>query len=87
MQEGQSLETHVSDKSILQHITELAEEEQRWCNDTQCLSDHTERMRHIEQELDPCWDLLRQRCTRREFDDDPDTARPWDADMVDKHLQ
>lgn len=60
MQEGQSLETHVSDKSILQHITELAEEEQRWCN---------------------------QRCTRREFDDDPDTARPWDADMVDKHLQ
>lgn len=75
----------MSDKTILQHITELVEEEQRLRNDTQRLGDHIERIRHIAQELDQCWDLLRQRRAKREFGEDPDTARPRDVDTVEKY--
>ena len=75
----------MSDKTILQHITELVEEEQRLRNDTRRLGDHIERIRHIAQELDQCWDLLRQRRAKREFGEDPDTARPRDVDTVEKY--
>ena len=75
----------MSDKTILQHITELVEEEQRLRNDTRRLGDHIERIRHIAQELDQCWDLLRQRRAKREFGKDPDTARPRDVDTVEKY--
>ena len=75
----------MSDKTILQHITELVEEEQRLRNDTQRLGDHIERIRHIAQELDQCWDLLRQRRAKREFGEDPDTARPRDVDTVGRY--
>lgn len=75
----------MSDKTILQHITELVEEEQRLRNDTQRLGDHIERIRHIAQELDQCWDLLRQRRAKREFGEDPDTAHLRDVDTVEKY--
>lgn len=77
----------MNDKTILQHITELVEEEQHLRNDTQQLGQHTERIGHIGQELDQCWDLLRQRRAKREFGDDPDAARPRDVETVEKYLR
>jgi len=66
-----------TDNSLLQHIGELVEEEARLRRDTLSSPAHGpnhDRIRHIEEQLDQCWDLLRQRRARREFGDDPDDA-------------
>jgi hypothetical protein len=46
-----------------------------------------EQLRVVEEQLDQCWDLLRQRRARREFGEDPSgsTARP--ASEVEGYLQ
>lgn len=38
------------------------------------VEEENERLRHLERQLDQCWDLLRQRRAKREFAQDPDTA-------------
>lgn len=42
-------------------------------------------LHQLEEELDQCWDLLRQRRALREFGDDPSQARVRDADTVKKY--
>ncbi len=59
-----------------------AYEERRLRADTQAAGDQTERIRHIDEQLDQCWDLLRQRRARREFGDDPDGAKVRDVETV-----
>lgn len=76
----------MSDKTILQHINELVNEEDRLRADTARPEQHAERMRHIEEQLDQCWDLLRQRRAKREFGDDPDAARTRDVGTVERYL-
>jgi hypothetical protein len=50
-------------------------------------ADHHQRLTVIEAELDRCWDLLRQRRARREFNEDPDGARARDESTVEGYLQ
>jgi hypothetical protein len=76
----------VSDKTILDHINELVEEENRLRADTARPEQHAERIRHLEEQLDQCWDLLRQRRAKREFGDDPDSAKPRDIGTVERYL-
>jgi hypothetical protein len=38
-------------------------------------------------ELDRCWDLLRQRRAKREFDQNPDDAEARDAGTVENYRQ
>ena len=76
----------MSDKSLLHHITELVDEENRLRNEAARPEQNAERLKHIEEELDQCWDLLRQRRARREFGDDPDQARMRDAGTVERYL-
>lgn len=64
----------MSDTSILAHINQLIEEEHRLRSDA-APGDAGERIRHIEEQLDQCWDLLRQRRAKREFGADPDEAQ------------
>jgi hypothetical protein len=45
------------------------------------------RLRHIEELLDQCWDLLRQRDARREYNQSPDAAQARDIPTVEKYLQ
>lgn len=69
----------MNDANLLHRITELVEEEDRLRADQAATpGQHTERIRHLEEHLDQCWDLLRQRRARREFNDDPKgaTMRP-----------
>jgi hypothetical protein len=72
----------MSDGSIQHHITELVAEEHRLRGAVQTgkLSSDEEhaRLRHVEEELDQCWDLLRRRRAAREFHTDPEVveARP-----------
>ena len=49
--------------------------------------DHHERLTAIEVELDRCWDLLRQRRARREFNENPDDASARDESTVEGYLQ
>ncbi|WP_295659129.1 DUF2630 family protein [uncultured Nocardioides sp.] len=44
-------------------------------------------MRHVEEALDQCWDLLRQRRAKREFDRDPDEATVRSVGEVEGYLQ
>ena len=50
-------------------------------------ADAHERLSAIEVELDRCWDLLRQRRARREFDENPDDASVRDEKTVEGYWQ
>jgi hypothetical protein len=63
----------MSDKTILQHVNELVEEERR-LRAAPVGSTPGERLKQVAEELDQCWDLLRQRRAKREFGEDPGTA-------------
>lgn len=45
------------------------------------------RLRHLEEQLDQCWDLLRQRRARAEFHQDPDEATVRPTDQVESYKQ
>lgn len=73
----------MSDRSILQHINALVDEEQRLRGADQAQDPKGERLREVEHQLDQCWDLLRQRRALREFGNDPDAAKVRDAGTVE----
>ena len=76
----------MSDKTILQHITELVDEENRLRASASAPEQNTERIGKIEAELDQCWDLLRQRRAKREFGEDPDSAQVRDVETVERYI-
>ena len=45
------------------------------------------RMKEVEEALDQCWDLLRQRRARDEFGQDPDEAKVRPASEVENYRQ
>ncbi len=45
------------------------------------------RLRELEEQLDQCWDLLRQRRAKREFDQNPDEAPSRSVDTVEHYRQ
>ena len=45
------------------------------------------RLRSVEESLDQCWDLLRQRRARREFGEDPAESASRPASEVEGYLQ
>ena len=49
------------------------------------VEEENSRLRSLEVELDPCWDLLRQRRARREFGEDPGGAQVRDAKTVENY--
>jgi hypothetical protein len=80
----------MDDRQTLQQIEQLVAEEHellgRHGADGLTPEDH-ERLRHVEVELDRCWDLLRQRRARREFGQDPELAEPRPEKEVEGYLQ
>ncbi|MFD3812177.1 DUF2630 family protein [Rhodococcus sp. NPDC058639] len=46
-----------------------------------------EELRIVEQRLDQCWDLLRQRRAKAEFGGDPDDAEPRPVGEVESYRQ
>jgi hypothetical protein len=81
----------MQDKSIRHHISELVDEEHQLRKAVVAgkldSGDEQVRLRHIEEELDQCWDLLRQRGAAREFDTDPDAAKARPVEEVEKYWQ
>ena len=75
----------MSDKTILNHINELVEEENRLRDAGTQAADSAAKLRHVEEELDQCWDLLRQRRAKREFGANPDDATVRDVKVVENY--
>lgn len=83
-------EEAVDDSNALAKIDQLVNEEQQLLRSGEGGGPDDERHRRLEEvrvELDRCWDLLRQRRAKEEFDDDPDQAVARDADTVEGYLQ
>ncbi len=75
----------MSDKSILQHITALVDEEHKLRDAKAAPHQNDARLKTVQEELDQCWDLLRQRRARREFGQDPADATPRDVGTVENY--
>jgi hypothetical protein len=80
----------MDERSILSHISELVTEERalrdRHVGEGLTDSDQA-RLLALEEDLDQCWDLLRQRRAKAEFGENPDTAQPRPAGEVESYLQ
>jgi hypothetical protein len=74
----------MSDKSVLEHISALVDEEHRLRSGDSASADAA-RLKHVEEQLDQCWDLLRQRRAKREFGQDPDSAAVRDVGTVENY--
>ncbi|HVW80601.1 MAG TPA: DUF2630 family protein [Mycobacteriales bacterium] len=72
-----------SDADILSQIKALVDEEHSLAGG----SENHERRQHLEEQLDQCWDLLRQRQARREAGQDPEEARARPIGEVEGYLQ
>lgn len=73
-----------ADLEALERISALVAEEHQLREGSQV---DANRLRALEEELDQCWDLLRQRRARREFDQDPDQAHPRSTSVVEGYQQ
>lgn len=73
---------------ILHHIDELVAEEKTLRATAGGMDDDQRaRLRHIEQQLDQAWDLLRQRRAQSEFGGDPDSAAERSVNEVEGYRQ
>ena len=82
--------SRVTDKDIIGNIDALIAEEHRLREKAvgAGLDDaDTSRMRHLEEQLDQCWDLLRQRRARREYGEDYAGAEVRPASEVESYRQ
>lgn len=80
----------MDDQQILSQINALIDEEnglRHRHRERRLDADEQARVEQIETELDQCWDLLRQRRARREFDQDPDRAQARDIPTVERYQQ
>ena len=76
----------MSDESLLARISELIAEEHKLRDAPPPAADASAaRLKQLEEQLDQCWDLLRQRRARREFGQDPDAAGVRDAGTVENY--
>jgi hypothetical protein len=81
----------MDDKEILGNIDELIKTEHELraklaAGELSSAEEHT-RLKETEDALDQCWDLLRQRRARREFDEDPGETAARPAAEVEDYLQ
>lgn len=76
----------MDDQTILDRITALVDEEHRLRQDAVAPEQHADRLKSVGEQLDQCWDLLRQRRAKREFGADPDSATPRDIGTVENYI-
>ena len=72
----------MNDQTILDRITALIDEEHRLRSD-EAQAAEGQRLKRVEEELDQCWDLLRQRRAKREYGEDPESAQVRDKGTVE----
>ncbi|MBO0823614.1 MAG: DUF2630 family protein [Actinobacteria bacterium] len=81
----------MDDKDILRTIDDLITTEHdlraRLSAGELTTAQEHEQLRAVEEQLDQCWDLLRQRRARREFGEDPSGSAARPASEVEGYLQ
>ena len=75
----------MDDQNILDRITALVDEEHRLREDAIAPEANAARLQSVAEQLDQCWDLLRQRRAKREFGADPESAKPRDIGTVENY--
>ena len=77
----------MDETDILSRIHSLVEEEHQLRDSAEHTDVTRSRMDKLEADLDQCWDLLRQRRARRQYDENPDEAQPRPEPQVESYLQ
>ena len=81
----------MEDTTIMSEIHKLVEEEHRLRSQVQTgeisSDDERVRLREVEEALDQCWDLLRQRRAARDAGHDPEGAHSRPKSEVEGYLQ
>ena len=80
----------MDENDLFQHIEELVDEEKalRSKSSGDGMSDQDrQRLRAVEERLDQCWDLRRQRRAKAEFGNDPDEAEARPVGEVESYRQ
>jgi hypothetical protein len=77
----------MDETDILSRIHALVEEEHKLREGTDHSEDERARINKLEADLDQCWDLLRQRRAKRQYDENPDEAATRPESTVENYLQ
>jgi hypothetical protein len=77
----------VDDKTILQHIEQLVNDEHALMQSQGLSAEQEAQLQQMNVTLDQLWDLLRQRRARREFHENPDDAQVRDPNTVEHYQQ
>ena len=81
----------MQDSEILGQINTLVDEEhtlrERLQKGDLTADEEHQRLRSVEEQLDQCWDLLRQRRARRDHGENPDDAASRPTGEVEGYLQ
>lgn len=77
----------MEDVDILQHISQLVEEEKRLRLSGHLSDEDRTRVHELEVRLDQCWDLLRRREAREEFGENPSLEHERPASVVEHYEQ
>jgi Protein of unknown function (DUF2630) len=81
----------MDDKEIFRTIGDLIDTEHdlraRLASGQLTSDQEHEQLRTVEEQLDQCWDLLRQRRARREFGEDPSGSAARPTGEVEGYLQ
>jgi hypothetical protein len=77
----------MDETDILSRIHSLVDEEHKLREGTEHTDDDKARLSKIDADLDQCWDLLRQRRAKRQYDENPDEAQARPESTVESYLQ
>jgi uncharacterized protein DUF2630 len=77
----------MDETDILSRIHALVDEEHKLREGTEHSDDEKTRLSKIDADLDQCWDLLRQRRAKRQYDENPDDAQARPESTVESYLQ
>jgi hypothetical protein len=77
----------MDETDILSRIHSLVEEEHKLRDSSEHTDETRSRMDKLEVDLDQCWDLLRQRRAKRQYDENPDEAQARPGQQVEGYLQ
>lgn len=83
----------MDDQDLLQRIQALVKEEHDLRDGSQSTGTGADpdevraRLRKVEESLDQCWDLLRQRRAKMDSGEDPDEATPRPVKQVESYPQ